>query len=304
MAERNPSSMKIKRSLSFVIFEAVGYLYITLWAILCVLPFILILSGSLTDDKIIVKHGYSLLPRGFTMRAYETVFALPEKIMRSYGVTLFVTLAGTLLGLFCISMAGFALQRKDLKYRNAIAFYIYFTTLFSGGLIPWYIMVANTLSMKNTIYALIIPSIMNPFLIFLMRNFLRTIPESIVESAKIDGAGDFRIYRSLILPIATPALATVGLFLALAYWNNWFMSAMFIENDKLFMLQFYLYNILAKADFMRSGITQAAVSVKIEIPRESVKLATAVVATGPVIFFYPFVQKYFVQGLVIGAVKG
>ena len=296
--------MRIKRSLSFIIFEIFGYLYITMWALICVMPFLLILSGSFTDDKIIIKRGYSLLPRGFTLHAYKTVFMLPEKIMNAYGITLLVTLSGTFLGLLCISMAGFALQRKDLKYRNVIAFYIYFTTLFSGGLIPWYIMVANTLSMKNTIFALIIPSIMNPFLIFLMRNFLRTIPESIVESAKIDGAGDFRIYLSLVMPIATPALATVGLFLALAYWNNWFMSAMFIENEKLFMLQFYLYNILARADFMRSGITQVALSIKLEIPRESVKLATAVVATGPVIFFYPFVQKYFVQGLVIGAVKG
>ena len=296
--------MKIKKSLSFVIFESFGYLYISLWAIICVMPFILILSGSFTEDRIILTKGYSLIPRGFTLHAYNTVFAIPEKILRSYGVTLFVTITGTFLGLFLISMAGFALQRKDLKYRNAIAFYIYFTTLFNGGLIPWYIMVANVLSMKNTIYALILPSIMNPFLIFLMRNFLRTIPESIVESAKIDGAGDFRIYRSLVMPIATPALATVGLFLALAYWNNWFMSAMFIENDRLFMLQFYLYNILARADFLRSGLTQTAITVKIDIPRESVKLATAVVATGPVIFLYPFVQKYFVQGLVIGAVKG
>jgi len=295
--------MKIRKPLSFKIFESIGYFYISIWAFVCVLPFLLILSGSFTDDKIIITEGYSVLPRGVSLQAYKMVFAIPEKIMRAYGVTTFVTIAGTFLGLFFISMAGFALQRTDMKYRNHIAFYIYFTTLFNGGLIPWYIMVANVLSFKNTIYALIFPSLMNPFLIFLMRNFLRTIPESIVESARIDGAGDFRIFLALILPIAKPALATVGLFLALAYWNDWFMSAIYIENERLFSLQFYLYNILARADFMRSGIAQI-VSIELEIPRESVKLATAVVVTGPVIFFYPFVQKYFVQGLVVGAVKG
>jgi putative aldouronate transport system permease protein len=268
-----------------------------------VLPFIIIVSGSFTNDSIITSQGYSLIPRGVTLHAYRTVFAIPEKIIRAYGVTIFVTISGSLLGLFIISMTGFALQRRDLKYRNHIAFYFYFTTLFNGGLIPWYIMVANTLKMKNSLFALIIPMLMNPFLIFLMRNFMRTIPESIVESARIDGAGDFRVYVALILPIAKPALATVGLFLALAYWNEWFMSSIFIEEEKLFSLQFYLYKILARADFLRSGISHN-VTFTLEIPRESVKLATAVVTTGPVILFYPFVQKYFVQGIVIGAVKG
>ena len=295
--------MKIRKTPSSVIFETLGYIYITIWALFCVVPFLLVVSGSFTDDKVIITEGYSLIPKGFTLQAYNTVFALPEKIMRAYSVTTFVTVTGTLLGLFLIFMAGFALQRKDLKYRNHIAFFIYFTTLFNGGLIPWYIMVANVLGLKNSIYALILPSLMNPFLIFLMRNFLRTIPESIVESARIDGAGDFRILFSLVLPIATPALATVGLFLALGYWNDWFLSAIYIEHDRMFGLQFYLYNILARADFMRSGINQN-ITLVLEIPRESVKLATAVVATGPVVFFYPFVQKYFVQGLVIGAVKG
>jgi putative aldouronate transport system permease protein len=295
--------MKIRKSASQILFEILGYSYASLWALFCVLPFLLILSGSFTDDKIIRKEGYSILPRGFTLQAYKMVFEKKKKILRAYGVTFFITIVGTVAGLFVISMAGYALQRSTMKYRNQIAFYIYFTTLFSGGLIPWYIMVANVMGLKNSIYAQIIPSLMNPFLIFLMRNFLRTIPESIVESARIDGAGDFLIYRALILPIATPALATVGLFLALGYWNNWFLSAIFIENETLFSLQFYLYNILARADFIRSSLTQM-ISVNIELPRESVKLATAVVTTGPVIFFYPFVQKYFVQGLVIGAVKG
>ena len=295
--------MRIRKTRSTVIFDVMGYTYIALWAILCLLPFVIVVSGSFTADSIITRQGYSIFPRGVTLHAYKTVFAMPEKILRAYGVTFFVTITGTLTGLFIISMTGYALHRRILKYRNQIAFYFYFTTLFNGGLIPWYIMVANVLRLKDNILVLIIPMLMNPFLIFLMRNFMRTIPESIIESANIDGAGEFRILLSLVLPIATPALATVGLFLALAYWNEWFMSSVFIDNEKLISLQYYLYRILAKADFLRSGVSRN-VTITIDIPRESIKLATAVVATGPVILFYPFVQKYFVQGLVIGAVKG
>jgi putative aldouronate transport system permease protein len=295
--------MKIRKGIAYNVFRVVGYSYITLMALFCLLPFIIILSGSFTNDRYIITHGYTLFPFDFTIQAYTTVFAYPEKIMRAYGVTTSVTIIGAFLGLFLISMTGFALQRKDLKYRNHIAFYFYFTTLFSGGLIPWYIMVANTLGLKNNLLALILPSLMSPFLILLMRNFIKTIPDSIIESARIDGAGDFKIYLSLVLPIAKPALATIGLFLALGYWNDWFMSSVFMEDEKKYGLQFYLYNILARSDFLRSRAGQN-VSYTIEIPRESVKLATAIITTGPVILFYPFVQKYFVQGLTIGAVKG
>ena len=295
--------MYIKKALSFKVFQSIGFFYVTFVTLFCLLPFIVIISGSFSSDKSIIAYGYSLLPRDFTLSAYNAVFNYPEKMLRSYAVTTTVTLAGTLVGLIIISMSGYTLQRKDMKYRNYIAFFIYFTTLFSGGLIPWYIMIANTLRMKNSMTALIIPALINPFLIFLMRNFMKTIPESIIESARIDGAGDFRIYRSLMLPLSTPALATIGLFLALAYWNDWFRSSIFIEDERMYALQFYLMKILAMSDFLRSRAGQN-VSVYIEIPRESVKLATAVIATGPVILFYPFVQKYFVRGLTIGAVKG
>jgi putative aldouronate transport system permease protein len=200
-------------------------------------------------------------------------------------------------------MGGYVLQRKDFKYRNAISFYIYFTTLFGGGLIPWYILMTKYLGLKDTYRVLIIPGLMSPFLIILMKNFMKSIPEEIVESAKVDGAGDFKIYASLVMPLAKPALATIGLFLALAYWNDWFISSIFITSAKKFSLQYVLYQILQTSEFFRSGAS-ANVDTNYNLPTESIKLATAVIATGPVILFYPFVQKYFVQGLTVGAVKG
>jgi putative aldouronate transport system permease protein len=295
--------MKIKSAASTKAFNIVGYIYITLLALYCAIPFVLVLSGSFSDESTIVKHGFKLIPEKFSVSAYKTIFMLPDRIFNAYKVTLMVTIIGTCAGLFMIAMAGYVLSRKDLKYRNQISFFIYFTTLFGGGLIPWYILITKYLGLKDSYLALILPSLMSPFLIILMRSFMKSIPEEIVESAKVDGAGDFTIFLKLILPLAKPALATIGLFLALDYWNNWFNSSIFITDQNKFSLQYLLYNILQSAEFLRSGAA-SNVSATMVIPSETLKLATAVIATGPVILFYPFVQKYFVQGLTLGAVKG
>jgi len=284
-------------------FNTIGYIYITLIALLCLLPFWLILVGSFSKESDIIANGYSLWPLHWSLGAYQAVFMFPGVIIRAYGITILVTVCGTAFGLFFISMAGFVLSRRDFRYRNAVSFFIYFTTLFSGGLIPWYLMVTNVLHMKDTLFALIVPGLMNCFLIILMKSFLKSVPEEIAESAKIDGAGDFRIYISLVMPLAKPALATIGLFLALDYWNNWFFSSIFITNQHNYSLQYVLYSILQSAKFYQT-MSKIAVPIGFHMPLETIKLATAVIATGPVILFYPFVQKYFVQGLTIGAVKG
>lgn len=295
--------MKIKNTKSTKAFNVLGFIYITFIALFCLIPFIIVISGSFTSEEYIVKHGYSLLPQDFSVESYKAIFMFPKQIINAYGVTIFVTITGTIIGLTLISMGGYVLQRKDFKYRNAVSFYIYFTTLFGGGLIPWYILMTKYLGLKDTYRVLIIPGLMSPFLIILMKNFMKSIPEEIVESAKVDGAGDFKIYASLVMPLAKPALATIGLFLALAYWNDWFTSSIFITSAKKFSLQYVLYQILQTSEFFRSGAS-ANVDTNYNIPTESLKLATAVIATGPVILFYPFVQKYFVQGLTVGAVKG
>ncbi len=295
----------VKEGADLRLFRAVAYVVITLAAVACLLPFWLIVSGSLTEEHTIVREGFHFWPRAFSLKGYEAVFRFPEDVLRAYGVTGFTTAAGTAIGLFCISMAGYVLQRKDFKYRNGFSFFIYFTTLFGGGLVPWYIMLTRYFQLTDTYAVLIFPGIMTPFLIILMKNFIRTsVPEELVESAKIDGAGDFRIYALIVLPLSLPGLATVGLFLALQYWNDWFMSALFINDKRMYQLQYYLYNLINKIQFISQMGTGSGVTLAEDLPTESTKMAMAIVVTGPILLLYPFVQRYFVKGLTIGAVKG
>ncbi|WP_224754010.1 carbohydrate ABC transporter permease [Paenibacillus terricola] len=287
-----------------MIFSAIGYVSLTIMALLCLLPFLLVVSSSLTNEDTILTKGYQFLPIDFSMESFKILFKYPGEIVHAYMVTIGVTVAGTLLGLFLTSMTSYALSRKDFKWRNKFSFFFFFTTLFSGGLVPWYLMIVNYLHMKNTLLALIIPMVLNVFYIIVMKSFLSSIPEAIVESAKIDGAGDFRIYYQLILPLSKPALATIGLFLALAYWNDWYNALLFVSDDKLMPLQYYLYKMLGNMDGMRKAMMGAGAVVTTPLPSEGLKMAMTVVATGPILLAYPFVQRYFVQGLTIGAVKG
>lgn len=286
------------------IFSAIGYVSLILLAVLCIVPFILVVSSSLTEESKIVTDGYQFIPTAFSTEAYSILFKYPDQMIHAYMVTIGVTIAGTLLGLFLTSMTAYALCRKDFKWRNKFSFFFFFTTLFSGGLVPWYLLIVNYLDMKDTPMALIVPMMLNVFYIIVMKSFMSSIPEAIVESAKIDGAGDFKIYLRLILPLSKPALATIGLFLALAYWNDWYNALLFISDEKLMPLQYYLYKMLGNMDGMRKAMMGAGAVVTTSIPTESLKMAMTVVATGPILLAYPFVQRYFVQGLTIGAVKG
>lgn len=298
------SDTNIKYDYSNIVIKIVGYLVITLFALGCLIPFVIVVSTSFTSEKSIMEYGYQLFPKSTTLFAYKLIFAEPKNIIGAYTVTILITLIGTGLGLFLISMTGYALQRPDFPYRNTISFYIYFTTLFSGGLVPYYLLVTQVLNLKDNYLAILLPSLMNPWLIILMKNFLKSIPHSITESAKIDGAGDFTVFVRLILPISKPALATVGLFLALGYWNEWYNAMLFLSSSVRYQpLQLFLYNVITKADFIRNSAASANIPAQ-DIPLESMKMATAVVATGPIILAYPFVQKYFIRGITIGAVKG
>ncbi|AIQ21236.1 carbohydrate ABC transporter permease [Paenibacillus sp. FSL L8-0340] len=286
------------------IFSGIGYVSLIFLAILCIFPFVLVVSSSFTEENKIITEGYQFIPTAFSTEAYSILFKYPEQMIQAYLVTIAVTIIGTLLGLFLTSMTAYALSRKDFKWRNKFSFFFFFTTLFSGGLVPWYLLMVNYLDMKDTLAALVIPMMLNVFYIIVMKSFMGSIPEAIVESAKIDGAGDFKIYARLILPLSKPALATIGLFLALAYWNDWYNALLFISNENLMPLQYYLYKMLGNMDGMRKAMMGAGAVVTTSIPTESLKMAMTVVATGPILLAYPFVQKYFVQGLTIGAVKG
>lgn len=279
------------------------YAVVTLFALVCLFPFLLMVSSSFMNEKEILTEGYKLIPNEISFSAYEYLMENSEKLLDAYMVNIVNVLIGTTLGLFLMSMAGYVLCRKDFKYRNQISFFIYFTTLFSGGLIPTYMLMVNGLGLKDSIWAMILPGLMSPWSIFLMRNFMKSIPDSLYESAAIDGAGDFRIYWQIFLPLAKPALATIGLFLTLAYWNEWYNAMLYIQTPSKYPLQYFLQQIISKAN-MNLLVQQGAVINIADMPTESIKMATAVVATGPIVLVYPFVQKYFISGMTVGAVKG
>jgi putative aldouronate transport system permease protein len=293
----------MKQGRDVFIFNLIGYFTIGLMALACLLPFLLIVSGSVTAEKIIVTQGYSLFPKKWSLEAYKTIFSSPVTLIRSYGVTVFITITGTIIGLFLSAMTGYVLQVKEFKYRNFLAFFFYFTTLFSGGLVPLYILIVRTLDLKDNLLSVLLPLLFQVWFIFIIRNFMKTIPESINESAKIDGAGHFIILMRIVLPLSKPVLATIGLFIALNYWNNWYYTMLFIEDRKLYNLQYYLYRILTSNRFAEVSMKTTGIGT-VSMPTESVKLAMTVVAVGPIIFLYPFVQRYFVKGITIGAVKG
>lgn len=297
------SGAKVKIGTSDKIIRGFGYTFITLYAVCCIIPFLIIVSSSFTSEAVIRAEGVQLIPKDISMEAYKMV-TKSGGIWKSYALTIIMTLVGTTLGLSIISMTGYALQRKDFHFRNAISFYIYFTSLFSAGLAPYYLLMTQTYHLQDNYLAVLLPLLMSPWLIILMKNFVKAIPHEITESGKIDGAGDMKIFVSLILPMLKPALATIGLFLALGYWNEWYQSSLFLGSKVAVKpLQFTLYEVVNKIDALKNSVAGQFVNIA-DIPQESVKMANAVLATGPIVLLYPFVQKYFISGITVGAVKG
>lgn len=297
------SGVKVKLDASERIIKAIGYVFVTFYAICCIVPFLIIVSTSFTSESLIRELGVQILPKGFTLEGYNMVLK-GGTIFQSYLLTITLTVVGTFVGLSIIAMTGYVLQRKDFEFRNGISFYIYFTSLFSAGLAPYYLLMTQTYNLKDSYFAVLLPLLMSPWLVILMKNFVKAIPHEITESGKIDGAGDMRIFISLILPMLKPALATIGLFLALGYWNEWYQSSLFLSSKvDVKPLQYTLYEIVSKTDALKNSVAGQYVNIT-DIPTESVKMANAVLATGPIVLAYPFVQRYFISGITVGAVKG
>jgi putative aldouronate transport system permease protein len=294
--------MVIKESLSDRVLKIIIYIVLIAFSIYCLFPFISVVSSSFSSENSILKYGYSLWPREFSLDAYKLIFK-DDTIYRAYGVTIFVTVVGTALAMLFTCALAYPLSLRHLKYRNAMNFYVYFTMLFHGGLVASYLLISKYLGMQDTIWVLILPALVSPWNMFLMRNFFKSIDESLAESAKIDGANDIYILFRIILPISMPAIATVGLFYSLAFWNKWFEAMLYISKEDLWPLQYLIMRIMSNSQFA------AELSSKVNLPNYVVptlttRLATTVVTIGPIIFLYPFLQKYFVKGLLVGAVKG
>lgn len=283
------------------IWTQVIYLAILLFALFCLLPFLMVIIVSLTEEKSITRNGYSFFPKAWSLEAYKMMFGRTSSVPQSYLVTTTATVLGTLIGTLITFGAGYALASKQCKYRNGLSLYFYFTMVFSAGLVPWY-MVSKMIGAFDNMLALIVPSLLfSPFNMFLVRNFVNGIPDALNESARMDGAGEIRIAFQIYLPLCTPVLATITLFYAIGYWNNYFNAVMLVTNRKLYTLQMLLFQIQSEITAM-SKLTQGA--VRANPPKEAFKMATSVVTMGPIILLYPFLQKYFVKGIVVGAVKG
>lgn len=302
-ATTSVKSNKIKVAGATITFNIIGYLFITLIAFICLVPFIVLISGSFTAEQTIRMEGLSLLPKDFTLEAYEFIFREPTDIIRAYGVTIFITAVGTGVGLIFLTMTAFVISRKDFKYRNVVSFYFYFTTLFNGGMVCTYIFYIQYYDLKDNLLSLILPGLTPVFYMLIMRNFVSGIPSALIESAKIDGAGELRIFFQIVLPLLGSGLATIGLFMALGYWNDWYNAMLYINTEEKYPLQYMLYNMTQKAAALSRIASQLGIAVE-NLPSTSLKLAMACVATGPIILAYPFVQKYFVKGVTIGSVKG
>ena len=294
--------MKMKQTASDKSVSIVFYGFITLFSIICLIPFILVVASSFTSEDAILRYGYNLWPREFSLEAYKLMFSTP-KMLYAYGVTIFVTVVGTALSMLVSSACAYSLSVKSFYYRNIITFFIYFTMLFSGGLVPTYLWLVKYLKLTDSIWVLILPSLVNPWNVLLLRNFFAGIPESLAESAKIDGANDLVILFKIILPISLPGLATVGLFYALAYWNEWYKAMLYLRTEWKYPLQYIIMQITRNIRFAEELASMGG-TVTENPPAYSSQMATAVITIGPIIFLYPFLQKYFVTGLTVGSVKG
>ena len=286
-------------------FQIFAHILLSFLIICAIAPFILLIMSSITEEQTLITNGYSFFPEKFSTYAYEYLFTKSAAVFRGYAISFLVTAIGTVCNLLFTTLYAYPLSRKELPGRNIFAFYLFFTMLFSGGLVPSYLMWTQTFHIRNTVFALLIPNLlMSAFNVIMMRTyFSANIPDAVIEAARVDGANEFKILFGIVLPMALPIIATIGLLVGLAYWNDWYMCMLFIDKKELFDLQYLLYQLMGSIKALREIASQSTISVS-SMPIESTKMALTIVATGPIILVYPFVQKYFVKGLTLGSVKG
>jgi putative aldouronate transport system permease protein len=282
--------------------NALAWLVVGLLACAAVLPFLILIVNSLSSEHSILTNGYALWPSELSLEAYGMIFANPGRILNVYGVTIVVTVTGTALSLVLSAMAAYTLARREVKFRGALAFFLYFTQLFNGGLVTYYLLVTRDLHLSNTIWVLILVPLFSVMNIFILRNYMaNAVPESLIESARIDGMGDLGIFFRVVFPLSAPVLASIGLFTALGYWNDWWTPMMFVQKTDLQPLQYTLYQMLASVTYTAQMVNNMPT---VNLPKESLKLAMTVVATAPVLVVFPFLQKYLTSGITLGSVKG
>lgn len=288
-------------------FNRVSTIILTILVAFAMLPIVLIVMASFTAETALIRDGYRFLPKEFSLNAYYYMIKQGKLILRSYGVSFLVTIAGTAISVLLTTMLAYPMSRKSYKYRNVLAFFVFFTMLFNGGIVPSYIMWTRFFHIKNTIWALMIPNyLVSAFNVILVKNYFQnSVPDSLIEAAQLDGASEFKIFFKVMLPLAIPSVATISLFTGIAYWNDWTNGLYYVTNEKFYSIQQLLMKIMSNIQALRSNSNASLLGTgAVELPSTSVRMAMAVIGILPIVLIYPFVQKYLVKGVIVGAVKG
>lgn len=295
-------SLKTKK---FSMGQIILNLIFILICIMYIVPFILMISISLSDESSLIEDGYKLFPKEFSLSAYEMVFQNPTQILNSYKVTIIYSAVSTVLSIFFMSLLAYSLARSNFKLRKGITFYVFFTMLFNGGMVPNYLLITKYLGLNDTIWAYILPGMIGAWNVIIMRTNFKNVPESLIESAKLDGASEFYICFRIIMPLCKPTLAAIAFLYLIPKWNDWMTAMLYIKDPELYSLQYLLQRILQETEFLKTlAESGATVTDSSMFPTESLKFAMALIAAGPVMVVFPFFQKYFAKGLTLGAVKG
>jgi putative aldouronate transport system permease protein len=273
----------------------------------CILPIFLVAGISLTDEDSIMKFGYSIIPKVVSFKAYDFIYKVKGMVLDAYVLTILVTLTGTILSTLITTMYAYCISRKEFVYRKFFTYYLLFTMIFNGGMVPWYIVCVKLLHINNNVLALLLPYLINGFYVIIMRTFIVTnVPDSIIESARIDGSGEIKTFFRIVVPLAVPGIATIALFTTLVYWNDWWIPLMLITDSKLYNLQYLLYKLMNNIETLArlSSNLSGSSSEYSNLPSQGARMAMCIISIGPIVLAYPFFQKYFVKGLTIGSVKG
>lgn len=286
------------------IVQTIMHIVLGVFAVACIYPVLLMISVSFTDSAAIYEYGYSVIPRQISTLAYEYILKNPARLLSGYAVTAFVSLGGGLFSLIITSMIAYPLSRPDYRYRRIVNLYVFLTMLFNGGMVPTYMVIVNVLGLKDNILVLILPYAAMAWNILLLRSFFAAIPLDIIEAAKIDGAGEVRTFVQIVIPLSKPGLASVGFLIVLRYWNDWWLSMLYIMDSNLQSLQYKLYTLMKGIEELAKDAMVSGTVDVINFPSESARMAMAFMSIAPVLFLFPFFQKYLVKGITVGAVKG
>ncbi len=290
---------------SFRAISIFSYIFLVALVLICIGPLLIIVSASFSSESMLASRGYGFFPKGFTLASYKYVLHNGFTLFRAYGVTLITTVVGSFLNVLVTALCAYPLSRKDYHLRNKVSFYLYFTMLFSGGTVPTYILISQILHLRNTILVLILPQLMGVYNVFIMRTYFAAIPTSLIESAKIDGAGEYRIFFTIIVPLAKTGIATLMLLISLGFWNQWYPCLLYMSDDKYITLQFYLARIMSNIEAVLKNNATLASNVDVSsLPNETARMAICVLGVAPMVVIFSCFQKYFVRGINVGAVKG